>query len=59
MTDIKLTKLVESAKRLTDEELQLADSGLRKMLTVVQQEIRRRETKRKTEKNNKKKLLTR
>ena len=54
MTDIKLTELVESAKRLTDEELQLADSGLRKMLTVVQQEIRRREIKRKTEKNNKK-----
>lgn len=54
MADIKLSELVESAKRLTDEELQFADSGLRKMLTVVQQEIRRREAKRKTEKKNKK-----
>ena len=59
MTDIKLTELVESAKRLTDEELQLADSGLRKMLVVVQQEIESREAKRKKERKNRKKLLTR
>lgn len=54
MADIKLNELAESAKRLANEELQLADSGLRKMFTVVQQEIRRREVKKKTEKKNKK-----
>ena len=59
MADIKLSELVESAKKLTDEELQFADSGLRKMLAVVQQEIKSRETKRKKERKNRKKLLTR
>ena len=59
MTDIKLSELVKSVKKLTDEELQFADSGLRKMLAVVQQEIESRETKRKKERKNRKKLLTR
>ena len=59
MTDIKLSELAESVKKLRDEELQFADSGLRKMLAVVQQEIKSRETKRKKEKKNRKKLLTR
>lgn len=59
MTDIKLGELVESVKKLTDEELQFADSGLRKMLAVVQQEIKSREAKRKKERKNRKKLLTR
>ena len=59
MADIKLSELVESAKKLTDEELQFADSGLRKMLAVVQQEIESREVKRKKERKNRKKLLTR
>lgn len=36
MADIKLSELIESVKKLTDEELQFADSGLCKMLTVVQ-----------------------
>ena len=36
MADIKLSELVESVKKLSDEELQFADSGLRKMLAVVQ-----------------------
>ena len=59
MTDIKLSELVESVKKLSDEELQFADSGLRKMLVVVQQEIESREVKRKKERKNRKKLLTR
>lgn len=59
MTDIKLSELVESVKKLSDEELQFADSGLRKMLAVVQQEIESREAKRKKERKNRKKLLTR
>lgn len=59
MADIKLSELVESVKKMTDEELQFADSGLRKMLAVVQQEIESRETKRKKERKNRKKLLTR
>ena len=59
MTDIKLSELVESVKKMTDEELQFADSGLRKMLAVVQQEIESREIKRKKERKNRKKLLTR
>ena len=59
MTDIKLSELVKSVKKLTDEELQFADSGLRKMLAVVQQEIESREVKRKKERKNRKKLLTR
>ena len=59
MADIKLSELVESVKKMTDEELQFADSGLRKMLAVVQQEIESREVKRKKERKNRKKLLTR
>ena len=59
MADIKLGELVEPVKKLTDEELQFADSGLRKMLAVVQQEIESREVKRKKERKNRKKLLTR
>lgn len=59
MTDIKLSELVKSVKKLTDEELQFADSGLRKMLAVVQQEIESREVKRRKERKNRKKLLTR
>ena len=59
MADIKLSELVESVKKLTDEELQFADSGLRKMLAVVQQEIESREAKKKKERKNRKKLLTR
>ena len=59
MADIKLSELVESVKKLSDEELQFADSGLRKMLAVVQQEIESREVKRKKERKNRKKLLTR
>lgn len=59
MADIKLSELVESVKKLSDEELQFADSGLRKMLAVVQQEIESREAKRKKERKNRKKLLTR
>ena len=59
MADIKLSELVESVKKLSDEELQFADSGLRKMLVVVQQEIESREVKRKKERKNRKKLLTR
>ena len=59
MTNIKLSELVKSVKKLTDEELQFADSGLRKMLAVVQQEIESREVKRKKERKNRKKLLTR
>lgn len=59
MADIKLSELAESVKKLSDEELQFADSGLRKMLAVVQQEIKSRETKRKKERKNRKKLLTR
>ena len=59
MADIKLSELVKSVKKLTDEELRFADSGLRKMLAVVQQEIESREVKRKKERKNRKKLLTR
>ena len=59
MADIKLSELVESVKKLSDEELQFADSGLRKMLAVVQQEMESREVKRKKERKNRKKLLTR
>ena len=59
MADIKLSELIESVKKLSDEELQFADSGLRKMLVVVQQEIKSREAKRKKERKNRKKLLTR
>lgn len=59
MADIKLSELIESVKKLSDEELQFADSGLRKMLAVVQQEIKSREAKRKKERKNRKKLLTR
>ena len=59
MADIKLSELVESIKKLSDEELQFADSGLRKMLAVIQQEIESREAKRKKERRNRKKLLTR
>lgn len=59
MADIKLSELIESVKKLSDEELQFADSGLRKMLAVVQQEIESREAKRKKERKNRKKLLTR
>ena len=59
MADIKLSELIESVKKLSDEELQFADSGLRKMLAVVQQEIESREIKRKKERKNRKKLLTR
>ena len=59
MADIKLSELVESVKKLSDEELQFADSGLRKMLAVIQQEIESREVKRKKERKNRKKLLTR
>lgn len=59
MADIKLSELAESVKKLTDEELQFADSGLRKMLAVVQQEIESREAKRRKERKNRKKLLTR
>ena len=59
MADIKLSELIESVKKLSDEELQSADSGLRKMLAVVQQEIESREAKRKKDRKNRKKLLTR
>ena len=59
IADIKLSELVKSVKKMTDEELQFADSGLRKMLAVVQQEIESREVKRKKERKNRKKLLTR
>ena len=59
MADIKLSELVESVKKLSDEELQFAGSGLRKMLAVVQQEMESREVKRKKERKNRKKLLTR
>ena len=54
MADIKLSELIESVKKLTDEELQSADSGLHKMLVVVQQERECRETKRKKERKNRK-----
>ena len=59
MADIKVSELVESVKKLSDEELQFADSGLRKMVAVIQQEIESREVKRKKERKNRKKLLTR
>lgn len=50
--DIKLTALAESVKSLTDEELRLAESGLHKMLAVVEQEKRQRRRARKNKKKS-------
>lgn len=50
--NIKLTALAESVKSLSDEELRLAESGLHKMLAVVEQEKRQRRRVRKNKKSS-------